>query len=289
MISKEKSLNSRGSVVLPGGRVGILLIHSLGGSPIELRFIAHSLSRLGYTVSCPLLKGLAGGTDVSGMSTWEDWYEAADQALTDLKSQCDTVIVGGVSAGSMVSLRLAALRPNDVTGTVLFAPTLWPNGWAIPFSLHLFKLVSEKWTAKLFNFRAREPHGIKDERIRNFVMNSIQNDEGAVETMLSRSGSLIFQFHRMVRNVKPLLGRIRQPALIFHPREDDQSDLSNAITLQRKLGGRVELVVLEDSYHMVTLDRQRNFVAERTIEFADRVTRRADEAVASSRLFKSVD
>jgi carboxylesterase len=84
--------------------------------------------------------------------------------------------------------------------------------------------------------------------------------------------------------VKKLLGGIRQQTLIFHPREDDQSDLKNAVMLQRKLGGLVETCVLEDSYHMVTLDRQRTYVVDRTVEFAVRVTQRLEEAEAVQRI-----
>ncbi len=41
--------------------------------------------------------------------------------------------------------------------------------------------------------------------------------------------------------------------------------------LQKKLAGTVDLVVLEDSYHMVTVDRQRHVVVERTTAFVGRV------------------
>ena len=67
---------------------------------------------------------------------------------------------------------------------------------------------------------------------------------------------------------------------MFHPRHDDQSDLSNSIAIQRKLGGLVELHVLDDCYHMVTLDRQRSIVVERTTEFAARLTKRIEDAPA---------
>jgi carboxylesterase len=52
---------------------------------------------------------------------------------------------------------------------------------------------------------------------------------------------------------------------------DDQSDMKNTMTLQRKLSGLVEVCVLDDSYHLVTLDRQRSYVADRSIEFVERV------------------
>ncbi|MGZ5919355.1 MAG: alpha/beta hydrolase, partial [Hyphomicrobium sp.] len=96
-----------GSIFVPGGRNGVLLVHSLGGSPIELKFVAHALGQSGYTVYCPLLPGLAGGTDVSGLSSWQDWYDAVETAHDEISQRCDTLIVGGISAGSMLALRLA--------------------------------------------------------------------------------------------------------------------------------------------------------------------------------------
>ena len=60
---------------------------------------------------------------------------------------------------------------------------------------------------------------------------------------------------------------MRQPALIVHPRDDDMASLKNAQYLQAHLGGLVDTLVLDDSYHMVTLDQQRHIVAERTGRF----------------------
>jgi carboxylesterase len=68
--------------------------------------------------------------------------------------------------------------------------------------------------------------------------------------------------------VKMRLGKIKQQTLIFHPREDDQSHLANSLMLQTKLGGRVQTLVLEDCYHMVVLDRQRQVVLDHTHAFA---------------------
>lgn len=278
MKNSEKMKTAWGSIHLPGGRSGVLLVHSLGGSPLELKFVATALGQAGYTVYCPLLPGLAGGTDVSGLSSWRDWYAALEEAHDQLSQECDQILVGGVSAGSMLALRLAALRPEKVQGLMLFSPTMWPNGWAIPWYFNLFRLVQTRWFARLFQFRARMPHGIKDERLRNFILDTFQNGNNAIEDMFGRGGSLVFEFRRLVRNVKPLLGQVRQHALIFHPRHDDQSDLMNAMTLQRKLAGLVDVCVLDDCYHMVTLDRQRHVVLERVKEYVARLAK-PDEAV----------
>ncbi len=268
----------RGSLYIPGGPSGVLLVHSLGGSPLEMKFVAQTLARQGHTVYCPVIPGMTFGTDVSGMSTWRDWYDCADVAFEEMQKMCATVIVGGASAGAVLALRLAAFRNAQTAAVLLFAPTLAVNGWAIPRAIKLFHLVSDKWTARLFKFRLPAPHGIKDERVRNFALDAMKGDGASPADVTSRCGGTVYEFFRLVRNVVPMLSKITQHTLIFHPRQDDQSSLTNTMTLQRKLSGMVEVCVLDDSYHLVTLDRQRGYVAERAVEFTDRVFARARPA-----------
>ena len=141
----------------------------------------------------------------------------------------------------------------------------------------------QKWFANLFHFRQRAPYGIKDDRIRNFVFDSYKSDDRPIEDLFGRGGGLVFEFLRLARDVKKGLGSIKQNTVIFHPREDDQSDLSNALLLQRRLGGMVETVVLDDSYHMVTLDKQRNIVVDRAVDFVQRQRLRIEEREAVNR------
>ncbi len=271
MRNKEKIHSHHGSYKIPGGRTGVLLVHSLGGSPDELRYLAQSFGRQGYTVNCPFIPGMTGGTDISGISTYEDWYAGLEGTFNQMAETCDHIYIGGLSAGAMLALRLAAHHPERIGGIMLFAPTLWPNGWAIPWYFNLFRVVRERFTARLFHFRQRAPYGIKDERIRKFVIERFTAEDRPVEDLFGRGGGLVYQFRRLVSDVKRKLGTIEKPALIMHPRYDDQSDLSNAFQLQRKLSGMVESVILDDCYHMITLDRQRHVVVERAVEFVDRL------------------
>jgi carboxylesterase len=181
-----------------------------------------------------------------------------------------------MSAGAMLALRLASEKKDGVNALMLFAPTLWPNGWSIPWTINLFRLVHTRFVARMFSFQQRAPYGIKDERIRKFVIDSFKG-EGRENELFDRSGHTVFQFRRLVGDVKKRLSAISQPTFIVHPRFDDQSDLSNAQQLQRKLGGIVETLVLDDSYHMVTLDRQRGLAVDRAVEFAERQVRQLME------------
>jgi len=268
---QEKLDNGNGHILLDGGRVGVLLIHGLGGTPVELKFVAQALNRIGHTVYCPLLVGHGGTGELLNTTTWTDWYKSVEEAHDTLKERSDVIIVGGLSAGVLLALHLAAERPREVHGTLLFSPTFWPDGWAIPRYFALFKLVRHKWFANLINLRECAPYGIKDERIRQVVLNSLQSEGRPMKDIFGRKGGTVLEFRWLAKTVEKELGQIKQPALIFHPRFDDQSDISNSILLQKKLGGLAEVVVLDDSYHMVTLDRQRADVADRSVTFCARV------------------
>jgi carboxylesterase len=72
---------------------------------------------------------------------------------------------------------------------------------------------------------------------------------------------------RLVDALKPELPNIRQRALLIQAREDDVASISNAQYLQRRLGGLVETLILDDSYHLITVDRQRSVVTDRIVGF----------------------
>ena len=257
-----------------GGRTGVLLMHGLCGTPTEMRFVANGLARSGCTVYCPMLAGHGGTEEDIKAATWQDWYASAEQALDRLRKDCDTVIVGGLSTGAVLALLLAARRPADVQGTALLAPTLWLNGWLIPWYARLFRLVFSKRVANLIGFPDLHPHGIKDERIREFIRNALFSGDSSVAGLPSTPGGAVLEHRRLVKAACAELGRIHQPALIIHPREDDYADLDNAWYLQRQLKGLVDMVVLDDSYHIVTVDRQRHVVVERTAAFVANVAAR---------------
>ncbi len=269
-----------------GGRTGVLLVHGLGGTPIEMRYVALALSRAGYTVSVPQLAGHCATEAELKFSHWQDWYGTIDRELTELRKSCDTVIVGGLSAGAVLSLHLAANRPDDVQGVACFAPTIWLNGWGVPWYARLFALVYHKWSANLIRFTECEPFGIKDKRLREMVVEALHSGDPSQAGMYSTPGGPMLEFRWLVNIVKKQLPSIKQPTLILHPREDDRADLGNAFYLQRKLAGPVDVTVLEDCYHIITIDRQRDVVADRTVAFVDRVAAKMATMAAKSTFLK---
>jgi carboxylesterase len=255
-----------------GGPVGFLLIHGLGGTPVEMRFVGIGLARAGFTVTCPQLAGHCGSFEDLRATGWRDWYASVEAAHTELRKTCKRVIVGGLSMGAVLALHLAAERPGQVHGAALFAPTLKLDGWGVPWYSLLFNLVRDRRTADVLTFSGREPYGIKDPRVRALVMGAINGGDISKAAQLSTPGRVMLELRWLVTTVKRKLGSIRQPTLIVHPREDDRASLRNAAYLQGALGGMVETCVLNDCYHIVTVDRQRDLVVDRTAAFARRIT-----------------
>jgi carboxylesterase len=255
------------SLFLKNGRVGVLLIHGLGGTPVELRFIAQSLARAGYTVYCCQLAGHCGTPEELRRSSWREWCASVEAAHDKLSQHCDVILAGGLSMGGILALHLAQSRPSRVHGLLLYAPTLKLDGWSMPWHSVFLQYVRPLPIRLELELTEREPYGLKDERVRRLVLSSMQSGDSGAAGVFSTPLRSFAHFNCLVAAVKPKLGSVRQPTLIVHPREDDIASLKNAQYLQARLGGLVDTVVLDNSYHMVTLDQQRHIVADRSQRF----------------------
>jgi carboxylesterase len=272
------------SLFLEGGRVGILLVHGLGGTPVELRFVGQSLARAGHTVYCCQLAGHCGTPEELRRSTWREWAASVEEAYDRLAQHCDVILAGGLSMGGILALHLAQKRPDGVHGLLLFAPTLKLDGWSMPWHSKLLQYIRPTPVRLELDLPEREPYGLKDERVRRIVVASMQSGDPGAAGVFTTPMRSFANFNALVAEVKPGLGKVRQPALIVHPRDDDIASLKNAQYLQTNLGGLVDTLVLDNSYHMVTLDQQRHIVAERAVSFVAWVEAQVDAQRARTRV-----
>ncbi len=121
MITKGESRPAE--LHLKGGPVGILLIHGLTGSTTEMSLIADYLHHQGLTVLAPLLPGH--GTSPADLNTkrWPDWAAHVKQSLERLSEECQTLFVGGLSLGALLSLYAAATWPS-IHGVIAYSTPL---------------------------------------------------------------------------------------------------------------------------------------------------------------------
>jgi carboxylesterase len=265
------------SITHQGGSLGYLLVHGLGGAPGELSYLAGTLAKSGYAVHCCQLPGHCRSQADLIASRWEDWSAAVATAYGEMRNRCQRVIVGGLSMGAILALNLAADAKVKPDGVVLLAPALWYDGWAVPWYSFLIRLLKDTPIRHFAYSSEREPYGIKDERVRRLVLRHLLSGDNAAAGCLRTPGEALRQFVKLVDHVKPKLGSIKCPSLVLHSREDDMASLSNAVFLQRHLGGLVDCVVLDDCYHMVTIDQQRHLVVDKTRRFTEWLEAYLDE------------
>ena len=197
------------SIRLTGGRLGFLLIHGLGGTPLEMRYVAQGLAKAGHTVHVPQLAGHCGSSDDLRATSWGDWYGTVEEEHDRLRARCDTIVVGGLSMGAIMALHHAAMQPNTVSALALYAPTLWLDGWGVPWYACLFNLVKMKWCADYFAFAERSPWGIKDQRLRALVEQAIRSGDSSRAGIAAVPGSLMLELRWLVERVKREIATVK--------------------------------------------------------------------------------
>jgi carboxylesterase len=263
------------SIFHRGNRTGVLLIHGLGGTPAEMKTVARRVSEAGNTVMCCQLAGHCGSEKDLAATSWRDWYASAEAALHQLDACCDKIVVGGLSMGGILAAKLAAAEPERVQGLVILAPTLWYDGWSIPwysFMLKVLRFLIDTPLGDRWRFVERHPYGIKDERVRKIILQAMNSGDSSLAGVLRTPPQALRELWRLVDALKPELSSIRQKTLLVQAREDDVASMSNAQYLQRKLGGIVETLILDDSYHLITMDRQRSIVTDRVVSFVQSIS-----------------
>ncbi|HYM31134.1 MAG TPA: alpha/beta fold hydrolase [Candidatus Cybelea sp.] len=272
-----------------GGRAGVLLIHGLTGTPTEMRFVGRGLAQAGFTVYGMQLDGHCGSEADLLATRWPDWYASVERAYEHFRRDVDVVFAGGLSMGAVLAMHLAAQRPGAVQGMALYSTTLWYDGWTIPVTRHLMPLlpiVVRLPFGKRRRFAEAFPYGIKDDRLRQRVVSNMLSGASGAAGLPSTPWPSLHELNTLVRIVCREMPAITTPTLIMHARDDDMTATTNADYIERRLGGLVRKVILDDCYHMITVDRQRGDVVRESAEFFTGLSRishfRAVHEVASS-------
>lgn len=248
---------------------GVLLVHGLTGAPSEMKFVARSLHRKGYTVYAPLLAGHGVDSETLTATRWQDWLESVQQAAETLAKQVQEVFAAGICVGGKLAMLAAHETPGLLKAVAIYSPCFRYDGWNVPFyypllSRHIGFLSRIPFLDRL-SFSETSAIGIKDERRRHMMAG--MTAEGVIEAF---PGKGLVEMHRLGKTLKKTLPQMRTPTLILHAPEDDLSSPEHARYINRHIGAPRELHWIEDSYHMIHVDRQHMKVADLTAAFFER-------------------
>lgn len=255
---------------LRGGRSGVLLIHGLTGTPTEMRFVGNGLHRAGFSVFGVQLAGHCGDTADLLATGWRDWYASVETAAARFARDLDHLFVAGLSMGAVLALKLAIDHPREVDGLGLYGTTFFHDGWATPPIGRLAWLLPVATRLGIGRGSVApevEPYGIKDERIRQRVVGAMLSGDSEAAGLAGFPWPSLAEFQRLSLHVRNRLGRVRAPCFVAHSSNDDVASLRNVRIIKRRVRAPVETLLLDESYHMVTVDRERNLVIERSASF----------------------
>ena len=248
----------------------MLLIHGLQSSPAELLPLAKRLQQAGYTVHLPHIAGYGfeHGDTPRSVTHWQEWHAKALDEFRILKRQYKTVALGGLCIGGTLSLSIAAELGDEVAALTLLSTTLWYDGWAMPW-YRRFRYLGYIWPIRYwYTYKEREPFGLKNEQLRRWVAREMAHKDASMVGASRLNMPAIQEAERLIASVKKSLPCVSAPAIVIHAVEDEVSSPRSAYYIAQHIGSvTVESVMLHNSYHMITVDNDREQVASDTIRF----------------------
>lgn len=231
---------------------GVLVLHGFTGQPMSVAGLASAFAAAGFDVEMPTLPGH--GTRIEDMipTRWADWVGEALAAYDRLAARVDRVLVAALSMGGALACRVVVDRPGGVAGLVLVNPAAEPPGEAL---FDILRLALEQGV--------EVTPGIGSDIARPGTTEGAY-DGAPIAPALS--------MYEGIRELAPRLPEITCPVLLFTSPQDHVVPPSNSDYLARVVSGPVERITCERSYHVATLDFDRDLVEKRAVEFALRVT-----------------
>jgi carboxylesterase len=161
------------------------------------------------------------------------------------------VVVGGLSMGGGLVLKLAAQRGTEIAGIMLVNAAVASSNKQL-LALPVMKMVIPSMPG-----------------IASDIKKPGVEEYGYDRTPLKALGSLVTAWKEVRRD----LPQVTQPILLFRSSEDHVVDPSSARIIQSKVSSRdVTERILQNSYHVATLDNDAPQIFAESVEFVRRVT-----------------
>jgi carboxylesterase len=243
-----------------GGPVGVVLSHGFTGTPASVRAWAQHLADAGYSVRLPLLPGHGSTWRDTNRTRWTDWYGAVEHAYDELAARCSTVFAGGLSMGATLVTRLAEVKGNGIAGLILVNPSYGTERLDAKFAPYISWLVKSRPS---IGGDVKKP--------------------GVVEPAYDRTPVVAFaSLQRLWKVTVADMDRLRAPVLMFRSREDHVVEpLSARLLTAGATSASVREVILENSYHVATLDNDAPEIFDGSVAFISQHIRASEGEAAT--------
>ncbi|MBN1428371.1 MAG: alpha/beta fold hydrolase [Anaerolineae bacterium] len=245
----------------PGNDIGCLAIHGFTASPQEVRWLGEHLHQQGYTVYGPRLAGHGTTMQAMAQTTWHEWYADVLSGYMMLRARCNKVFALGLSMGGALTLLLA--RHEAVDGVVAMSvPNRLSLGLRRPL-VWLYSLAGGILPKHL-------PHPDHDPFVQAIIDEQhIRGEKPIGRTAYpGRPARSVLQLRALLGHMRQELPQITAPVLFIHSLIDDLAPYQESHHIFDRVGSRDKrMIVLENSDHVITQDRDRETVFNLVAEF----------------------
>src|SRR3954447_8664838 len=232
-------------------RVGVLLSHGFTGQPASITPWGEALAANGDAVELPRLPGHGSTWQEMNTTTWADWYGELTAPFEKLSAENDAVVVGGLSMGGALVLRIAEDHADRVAGVMVVNPAIATKRFDVKLLPVLKHLVP--------SFPG----------IANDIKKPGVEEHGYTKTPLKAAHSMMQAWPLIAAD----LAKITAPFLYFRSTEDHVVDEKTQPIITSGISSRdVTVVPLENSYHVATIDNDAEKIFEDSAAFVARVT-----------------
>jgi len=253
----------------------VILIHGMTGTPVEMKSLATHLNKKGYSVICPVLANHGEEIWILKRSRWQDFYKSVRDVLVngEAKDFKGPIFVSGLSLGALLGLLLADEFRDRIHGVSCLAPTLFYDGWNTPFAKYFLPLAYTP-IKHISYFKEEPPYGIKNELIQQRIHKYYENVKLGDIDNVGQYGypyfpvTLLHELQLLVKYITKKFPGMRFPVQLIQAKDDDMTSVKNSKFIYDNIGSEEkEIVLLYNSYHVVTADHERGLVAEKMEEF----------------------
>ncbi|MGS1007399.1 alpha/beta hydrolase [Achromobacter anxifer] len=246
-------------------RVGALLIHGLGGTEFDMGAMHRVLARAGVEPHGVTLPGHAGCPEDLLDVTVEDWMAVVTQRYRELCAQYEVLHVIGMCLGALLAVELCKRESHTRGALVSLSAPVFLDGWSTPWYRAVRYLVYRlPGLRRRIRVREEDPYGVKSELVRAFIKAGFARGDGFHYQWVPLA--CVRQVDRLRGMVRQGLERMRCPTLIMHAEEDELTSPRSARFLERRIP-QSTVVMLQDSYHMICVDQERDRVMRNVLGF----------------------
>ena len=261
----DSILNTERCLLFQQGNNGhaVVLLPGLCGSELEMGAIPRLLKQSGYSYAIPRVKCYSGHT---GITSYKNWIDEVEQFVIDLMETHASVSLVGLSMGSTLSLAVAARIPSILSLSIL-SPVLIFDGWSVPWYYPLLRLIYflgfRNW-----HYKETAPFGVKNVEMRKRIKKAVESNDISELGAAHLPARHLIESLKLIKETKKDLSSISSDILIIHAVDDETASPKNPDLILESISSETRRTIwLGNSYHIITVDNEREIVANETLNF----------------------